>query len=147
MTKKIINKDILRTIIRETIENFINEEPALSLKYHENPQANDDLIVEMARLNKKETGNCIFPYASWEVKIWSNDHNPPHFHVIKEGWDVAFTIYEGELFTVKTRGENDSVFEYMCKNVKKWLSTTCSSQKKLTNKENALLLWESLHDE
>ena len=76
-----------------------------------------------------------------------SDHNPPHFHVIKEGWDVAFTIYEGELFTVKTRGENDSVFEYMCKNVKKWLSTTCSSQKKLTNKENALLLWESLHDE
>ena len=85
MAKKIINKDILRTIIRETIENFINEEPALSLKYHKKPQANDDLIVEMVRLNKKETGNCIFPYASWEVKIWSNDHNPPAFSCNKRG--------------------------------------------------------------
>ncbi len=44
-------------------------------------------------------------------------------------------------------GENRKVYNYMCKNVNKWLSSTCVAQKKITNKENALLHWESLHED
>lgn len=147
MVKKIINEVTLRGIVKDSVEKVLNEGPALALNYYEAPQENADLIVEMARLNKKETGNCIFPYDSWDVKIWSNDHNPPHFHIIKDGWDVMFTIYEGDLFTIKSKGDNKSIYEYMCNNVKKWLSSTCSAQKKITNQENALLHWDSLHEE
>ena len=105
------------------------------------------VITEMARINKKETGRNIFPYDTWEIKIWSNDHTPPHFHIIREGWDVSFKIEDGELLLIKSKGRNTTIYDYMCNNVKNWLSVQCSAQSKLTNKENALLQWEQLHDE
>lgn len=147
MAKVKITEDTLRNMVKERVKKDLNEEPALALNYYEVPQNETNLIVEMARLNKKETGNCIFPYDSWEVKIWSTDYNPPHFHIIKEGWDVSFTIDNGELLAIKSMGENRKVYNYMCKNVNKWLSSTCVAQKKITNKENALLHWESLHED
>ena len=36
---------------------------------------NEYMIVEMARINKNEN-NGVFPFNSFEVKIWSNDHSP-----------------------------------------------------------------------
>ncbi len=105
-----------------------------------------DMIIEMARINKKETGKCIFPFNSWELKIWSNDHNPPHFHILCEGWNVSFKIDDGEVLQIEGKGGNSSIFEYMVNNVNEWLSSRCFAQPKLTNKENAILQWEQLHD-
>ena len=58
--------DKLDKIITESINDFINEDMVM----HREP------LLEMARINKKETGRCIFPCNKWEVKIWSDDHNP-----------------------------------------------------------------------
>jgi hypothetical protein len=105
------------------------------------------LITEMARINKNETRRSIFPYELWEVKICSSDNNPPHFHIIREGWDVSFTIKDGDLLMVKSRGVNKSIYYYMCGNVKRWLSSQCAIIPQITNQENAMLQWEQLHDE
>ena len=44
-------------------------------------------------------------------------------------------------------GKNDSIFDYMEKHVKEWLSTKCFAQPKLTNQENAMLLWQQIDDD
>lgn len=38
-------------------------------------------INEISRINAKEFYG-YFPYNKFDIKIWSNDHNPPHFHII-----------------------------------------------------------------
>lgn len=103
-------------------------------------------IVETARINKNEIGKCLFAYNSWELKIWSNDHNPPNFHIIKDGWDVSFRIDNGKEVEIKTKGNNKSIYDYMRANVEAWLESKCSIQPKLTNKENAMLTWYQHHD-
>lgn len=140
---KIITEAIKKVIEESTI-TATETKPITVSKTFFKPQ---DMIVEMARINKNETGKCIFPYNSWELKIWSNDHNPPHFHVLNEGWNVKFKIEDGELLEVEKKGKNSSIFEYMTNNVKEWLNSQCFAQPKLTNKENAILQWEQLHDE
>ena len=101
----------------------------------------------MARINKNETGKCIFPYNKWEVKIWSFDHNPPHFHIRCDRWNVSFVIENGNVLEVLEKGDDKQVYEYMVANADKWLSSKCFAQPKLTNRENAQLIWEQLHDE
>ena len=146
MEKKIIRltENELHKIVEQTATQVIDTMTS-SMPYQLNTQSG--MITEMARINKNETGRSIFPYEAWEVKIWSSDHNPPHFHIIREGWDVSFTIEDGDLLMVKSRGGNKSIYDYMCSNVKRWLSSICSAQRKLTNQENAMLQWEQLHDE
>lgn len=63
---------------REWVDNYIKENYPQSLN-------------EMARVNTKEFYG-LFPSNKFEIKIWSNDHNPPHFHVILEGWNVIVEI-------------------------------------------------------
>lgn len=134
-------------IIQEAINNTIKETTATySMTTTKTTNMPHDIITEMARINKKETGKCIFPYNSWELKIWSNDHNPPHFHILCDGWNVSFTIEDGELLQIETKGTNTSTFDYMSSKVKEWLSSCCFAQPKLTNQENAMLQWEQLHD-
>ena len=146
MKKKIIRltENELHKIVEQTATQVIDTMTS-SMPYQVSTQSG--MITEMARINKNETGRSIFPYEAWEVKIWSSDHNPPHFHIIREGWDVSFTIEDGDLLMVKSRGGNKSIYDYMCSNVKRWLSSICSAQRKLTNQENAMLQWEQLHDE
>lgn len=146
MGKNIIRltENELHKIVEQTATQVIDT-MTTSMPYQVNTQSG--MITEMARINKNETGRSIFPYESWEVKIWSSDHNPPHFHIIREGWDVSFTIEDGDLLMVKSRGVNKSIYYYMCGNVKRRLSSICSAQRKLTNQENAMLQWEQLHDE
>ena len=109
--------------------------------------ANRNYINEMPRINKKETDRCIFPYNAWKIEIFSNDHTPPHFHIISDGWNVSYKIEDGNMLQIEVIGKNDSIFDYMEKHVKEWLSTKCFVQPKLTNQENAMLQWEQLHDE
>lgn len=45
------------------------------------PSLNKNDLVEIARLNVNEIGNVPFPSNKFNIKIWSNDHNPPHFHI------------------------------------------------------------------
>ena len=103
------------------------------------------LLTEMARINTKETGKGIFPFNSYDVRIWSNDHEPPHLHVICEGWNISFLIENGELLEVKTKGEKEQVYNDICKKVKKWLSSPCAVLPIVTNMQNAYAVWIQLH--
>ncbi len=103
-------------------------------------------IVDMARINKEENSKGVFPYSTWEVKMWSNDHNPPHFHIIRDGWNVSFLIEDGSILEVKTKGAEKNIFDYMCNNVNKWLDSKCFIEDSITNKKNALNVWNQIHD-
>ena len=100
--------------------------------------------MDIARINTNETN--IFPYNAFEVKMWSNDHEPPHFHVISDGWNISFLVENGEFDKVESRGKNELVYNYICANVKEWLNSKCSIQPKLTNKENAITIWQQIHN-
>lgn len=119
----------------------------LLLKYcNHSTVLNMDPIIEMARLNKKEIGDVPFPFNKFDIRIWSNDHNPPHFHVVSEGWDISFLINNGEEYRVNKRTTDSKPYSYIKKNVKPWLSMKSSVNNKLTNKEVAELIWGSEHE-
>lgn len=139
-SKKIV---ISESQFKGMISHAVKEEAALHLPYY--PSHEQDELNEMARINKKETGQCFFPFDAWELKIWSNDHEPPHFHILKDGWNVSFLIETGTLDRIEEAGTKQSVFNYMVTNVKKWLDCKCFAQPKITNRENAMLQWEQLH--
>ena len=80
------------------------------------------------------------------MRIWSNDHEPPHFHVEKDGWNIAFTIDDGELYKIEEQGKNQQIRDYMISNVKKWLVSKSANRPRETNQENAMATWEELHD-
>lgn len=132
MAKKIIRitEEGLGKVVKEATQKVLQEEK---------------LITEIARINMKETGSCFFPFDSWELKIWSNDHEPAHFHIIKDGWDVSFDIENGSLIEIKAQGQKQSILDYMSQNVCSWLDSKCFIQPKLTNRENARITWEQLH--
>ena len=52
--------------------------------YHDN--------LDIARLNKRDGEGDIFPYDKWQLIMRSDDSEPPHFHIIRDGWDVIFSI-------------------------------------------------------
>lgn len=146
--KKIHLKNIIKESVTIAINDFIKEKTLnATLEMPSTQNATGSMINEMARINKKETGRCLFPYNTWELKIWSNDHTPPHFHIICDGWNVSYKIEDGNMLQIEGKGKNDSILDYMEQHVKEWLSTKCFVQPKLTNQENAMLQWEQLHDE
>ena len=76
----------------------------------------------MPRINKKETDRCVFRYNTWKIEILSNDHTPPHFHIISDGWNVSYKIEDGNMLQIEGIGKNDSIFDYMEKHVKAYNS-------------------------
>lgn len=128
-----INEDQSAQTVKDTVsESIIND--------------NREILNEMARINRSETDKGVFPYKRWEVIIWSVDQNPPHFHIRCDGWDVSFLIQNGNLLEVLKSGNAKEVVEYMSANVSEWLRSKCFIQPKLTNRENAQLIWDQLHD-
>lgn len=113
------------------------------LNDEKNLQLNKSLIVEMARINMKE--NNIFPYNKYEIKIWSNDHTPPHFRIKSDGWNISYEIETGKEIEVIEEGEKKSVYKYITKNVNKWLDNKCALIPQISNRENATAQWIQLH--
>lgn len=141
-----ISENKIRKSIRESIQRVLNEAPAYSLDYYDNNNADaDNVITEMARINTKEPSGSLFPYNEYNIHIWSNDHVPAHFHVQRDDWDVEFYIENGELYKIKNRGKDYKIYNYIVKNIKKWLNTKCSVLPAVTNQENAMSIWEQLH--
>ena len=108
-------------------------------------KTNKETLVEIAHINLKEIGNVPFPTNKFEIKIWSNDHNPPHFHVICEGWNISFTIEDGRELEVKNIGNH--TYNYIVKNIPIWLDMPCKIAPKISNRENAVIQWQQLHEE
>ena len=126
-----LTEQYLHDVVKEVTKNVLNK---------------DMLITEMARINIKDSGN-VFPYNSYDVRIWSNDHEPPHFHVIHEGWDLTFLIENGELLDIKTKGKKKQVYNDICNKTKKWLSSPCAVLPNVTNQQNAYAVWIQLHSD
>ncbi len=98
-------------------------------------------LNEMARINKKDFK--YFPYNKFDIRIWSNDHNPPHFHVMCDGWDIVVGIEDGSILRVKTVGKSSQVYSYVEKNINGWLDSKSSMMKTSTNREFAMATWEA----
>ncbi len=75
-----MNNAMARNIIRLT-ENELNEAIWCGIQdfvsTSVNERINNNILVEMARINTNDNG--LFPYKSYNIKIWSNDHNPPDY--------------------------------------------------------------------
>ena len=138
MAKRVIK--LTEDKLDKIVSSVINEVTSTCL----NEKSNTNLLVEMARINTKDGG--VFPFNDFEVKIWSNDHNPPHFHIIKDGWNVAFSIESGEVLQIKTQGKKKRIYNYMIENVAQWLSDPCAILPAVSNKDNAMAVWYQLHD-
>ena len=130
-------------------EDYLYEERengCLALNHDETPShIHTEPLCEIARINVRESGNGLFPYNKWELKVYSNDHTPPHFHVIADGWDVSFRIDNGELLVVNRKGRNDTIYQYMIDNIPKWLEANCAVLPIATNKQNANAVWKQIH--
>lgn len=75
-------------IVREAVEKIAFSEGEDFFIFNRIP------IAEMAKLNLHDTGAVPFPYNKFEIKIWSNDYNPPHLHITdkESGWDcISFS--------------------------------------------------------
>ena len=150
MTKKIIKltENELEEIIKESIDKILDESTVGTLNHKRvipTQDNNSQLITEMARINTQEPNGSLFPYSVFDVHIWSNDHNPPHFHILKDDWDVEFFIETGDLYKIKKQGKDKKIYHYMVNNVKSWLKAKSIILPQITNKENANAIWTQLH--
>lgn len=126
-----IRKKRLKDIINEILVETINERK---------------LLMEMAKINKKDVGNVPFPYNKFTIVIYPDDHTPPHFHVICEDWNMRFLIENGELYREDTSmGSSSKIYSYILKNIKQWMKMPNSSDKTKTNQEYMMELWEYYH--
>lgn len=98
-------------------------------------------LNEMARLNTDEMYG-YFPYNKFDVSVFPNDHEPAHFHVIHDGWNIRVSIDTGEILSVKSVGKNSQVYTYVKKCARKWLKKENSQNIKKTNQEIAFQEWE-----
>lgn len=125
----------LYNLIKGKIITYLVENYSIDLnKVYNHPKKP---LVEMAKLNSKDNGNSLFPSNSYEIKIWSHDHNPPHIHIKKDGCEALFEIENGQLFQVKTLGKSDKLLRYMANNINKWFDFPSCSLPKVTNREKA----------
>lgn len=139
----------IRTIVRE----YLNEEkerlkilaeiPLLDMewcrKYIRENYAH--ALNEMARVNVGERWG-FFPTNKFNVFIYSNDHNPPHMHVIIDGWDLVVGIKDGKILKVKHEGKSSKYYSYVEKFTGEWLDSPSSAEEGLTNREVAMRLWD-----
>lgn len=119
-------------IDQDKISNYITENYPMSLN-------------EMARINVDEFYG-YFPTNKFDIKIWSNDHNPPHFHVITDdGWDIIIDIKTGSIIKTKHTGTDSKLYKYIQKYINIWLDEKSILYNNITNRENAINIWKSLH--
>lgn len=104
------------------------------------------LLVEMARINVKQA-NGSMPTNKYDVRIWSNDQQPPHFHVTAPDrknpeYEVIYEIETGNLIRIIFSKNPRVNFESLTKLVKQWLSEKSAHMPDKTNREMARIAWE-----
>lgn len=133
----------VKDIVREIVEQIAFSEGTDYYILNQIP------IEEMAKLNLHDTGAVPFPYNKFDIRIWSNDHNPPHFHVIDKetGWEITINIETGQLISTKRVGNSSNIYRYILKNIPIWLKMKSLENKSMTNQENAMTIWNKNHKE
>lgn len=138
-----MNKTIQQIIREYQLDNIDDLDNSINEQYIHSEYKNS--LNEMARINVKEF-NGYFPYNKFDIRIWSNDHNPPHFHIIGNGWDIVVDIKSGDIIKTKKIGKDSKFYSYVKDVVKDWLNDKCAVIPKLTNKENAMNTWIQNND-
>ena len=105
-----------------------------------------ELLVEMARVNVREVDG-LMPTNKYDVRIWSNDHQPPHIHVTapdrkNADYEAIFEIETGNLIKIIFSKKNGVSFDKLENLVKRWLNEKSSHVKDKTNREMAMIAWE-----
>lgn len=133
----------VKDIVREIVEQIAFSEGTDYYILNQIP------IEEMAKLNLHDTGAVPFPYNKFDIRIWSNGHNPPHFHVIDKetGWEITINIETGQLISTKRVGNSSNIYRYILKNIPIWLKMKSLENKSMTNQENAMTIWNKNHKE
>lgn len=128
-------KYIIEDKVRECIHRYFNHSTLL----------NTDPLIEMSKLNGNDIGNVPFPCNKFDIRIWSNDHNPPHFHIKYDGWDISFLIENGEEYRVNKYGNSSVSYSYINENVLKWLNGQSNLMKRYNNQDTCKIIWNSYH--
>ena len=92
----------------------------------------------------------IFPRDRYDLQIYANDHNPPHFHVVSkdEGYEVELLIETGEFYQFVWHGsrEMSDDFADVVEKAKEWLKREPAHPYMKwfgTNKRYLEMIWES----
>ena len=102
------------------------------------------LITEYyERMNSEQGGGPIFPNNKYAIYVYGDDHDPPHFHIECEGWNVSFTIWKGDLLQIKGKG-NKSDLDYMIQMAPRWLNSRSLRNKRQTNRQRLIIQWNIL---
>lgn len=104
---------------------------------------NSNMLNEMARVNVGETN--IFPYQTYEIAVFSRDHEPPHFHIKCDGWNIKFLIEDSSKYEIVKEGQKDSIKKYILKHIEEWLNSSSASVSSITNREMTKVLWAAVH--
>ncbi len=133
-----VNKQLRLLEAKEILNTFPNIDEHQFRSYLD--EAYRESLNEMARINVDEFKG-FFPHNKFRLQIWSNDHNPPHFHVISDDWDIRVEISNGEILSTKKIGKNSKIYTYVQKYIKKWLNDKCAINPTQTNRQAAIIAW------
>ena len=101
-------------------------------------------VIKLDRLNKGE--NSVFPYNSYTVCIYPNDHPQPHVHIFPKNGNpvVKVNILTNEIIEISPNNYNKSAYKKIRKNIKKWFDEKINFDG-MTNRDNAKEMWAILH--
>lgn len=123
----------IERIVKKVINSFIKENCYPVNEYY-------------GRFNTKKEDSKLMPSNKYQVMVYSNDHNPPHFHVIdNNGWVVKFLIENGQLYDIEATGAKKSVLQYWNKNIPKWIKRPSNTDPSQTIKGRLIDLWNEMN--
>lgn len=81
----------MNNILEKVLENIL-------LEYMELDESTIEYLIEQPTIKQKER---IVTIKNLKIIIYSNDHNPPHFHVLSNDYNVnaKFLIENGEFLS------------------------------------------------
>ena len=104
------------------------------------------LLQEYLQVNSKDSGRSIFPWNKYKVIVRSDDHWPPHFHIItKSKWSASFRIDNGAMFNPKKQNYDEISAKKKKKNVPTWLAQPSASDPSQTNQQIIAATWNGYH--
>lgn len=132
------------SILVESLKTGINT-------IYETANESEPPLLEMAKMNVKEVNGSL-PVNKYDVRIWSNDHTPPHIHVAYPSrqnpeYEVEFRIDTGDLLKIKVNHNPNETFDTLTKIVKEWLNEKSALQPDKTNRDACIIAWEQNNSE
>lgn len=137
---------MLKTLVRECLHEemdkreFLKNVPTLKEQRLKADDYENHQLNEMAKLNTKEFFS-LFPYNKFDIVVYSNDHEPPHFHVVVNGWNIVVGIADGKILDIRRYGKNSSMYTFVKNNIEEWLESPSLIDKAKTNREIAFQEW------